>query len=141
MSVSAKKISFILHSSDLSKTWEFWTAIGISWHEGCDDPLGPWLTSEHDPLDDMGLPRATGQIGGVEFMFFRKPGERSGSWPENTLLSVYFDWHGATAEALKVLKKAGLFMPTEDFDPDFKVGVCDPDGRRVYLADPHPFRL
>jgi len=138
----ATRLSFILHASDLSNTWKFWTAIGITSDEGADRP-GPWLTDEHDSLDTMGLPRATGEIGGVEFLFFRRPGTPPGSWPgpAHTLITIYYDDHGCAGRAVEELKAAGLFVPGPEFDPSFNICVIDPDGRLLHLADPHPWRL
>jgi hypothetical protein len=134
-------MSFIFKSANLMTTWEFWTAVGITWHDGCEDPLGSWLTEEHDSLDDMNLPRVTGEISGVEFMFYRRLAASPSSWPEHTMFTLYYDEIGSAARAVKQLQAAGLFVPVADYHPDFNVGVCDPDGRRIYLSDPHPFRL
>ena len=139
--MSAPRLKFFIEAPNLFLTWELWTLIGITWLDGADDRFASCLTEEHDPLDTMNLPRVTGEISGVPFMFYRRPGITRGSWPTHTALCIYYDGLGSAARVVKALKAADLFVPGPKFHKDFNVVVCDPDGRLLQLVDPHPFRI
>lgn len=132
------QLKLIVTTFDAAKSWAFYSAIGIRWLAG-EDRLSDPTELQSDP-NPMGLPVLWGDFGGTELIFFSDTSPARAEF--SMILQIDLEDDSTVAQVLSKLESIELFVSCPEFNrEDGRVVVLDPDGRRVELCSPSPFRL
>jgi hypothetical protein len=133
--------TIMLFTRDLGKVQEFYSALGISWLGGGEEPIGesglPVSTEKCPPpygggpgIETAGLPDLWGDFGEVEFWFYLHKSLHAAADAPHVRIGIKVEDPEKVVENLKAI---GLYSPDLRGPMGSKYLLIDPDGRNIHL--------
>jgi predicted lactoylglutathione lyase len=135
------EIKLFLQTANLIKSHSFYTALGTKWlGDGSGTVTESQLAdlSKLDP-ESTGLPHLAGRLANLD-LYFYLDGTTSKIHTMD-LIMLNFDNNESILEIVRKLKSEGNFSPNAEFNEDLGGVIFDPDGRKIHICGPSPWRL